>query len=454
MEQRNGRLDRHGQERDVNIFHFDSLDDASMQFLGKVLKKRSQTREDQVVTDDIFAEAILNHFEKEQEIEASEKSLNSAIALAGVLNAEIKTDLPLAQSLPGSADLDRLDQLRAELDISPKTLSETLETALAIESSRPRLSLDDKGRSHLIHPVPILWKELVDQTIRKDGPTSGLLSLVFDPSHYVQKRSGRPVYIPEPDSCLVHLGDALYHRVMSTFAQYRFTGGRKTATRWTTRQASLPGGIDALVLLTVEELAVNELREACHHWVRTYAFPVIGGRIQSPMVHRPASSWSASNCLSDKASAEDVWDDVSKDLKATIQLIQTQLTASLTAQLSASGAMVVDLEEKRFISRRKELERAVADNQISKLEKDRDKLLNRSRQGLLFQDMQHDLSKELSDLDAEIRLRREHYDRVQARLADESNRTLNEILPHRYKLRGQAHVYPVAVEIRLPGGAE
>ena len=29
MEQRNGRLDRHGQERDVHIFHFDSTDDAS-----------------------------------------------------------------------------------------------------------------------------------------------------------------------------------------------------------------------------------------------------------------------------------------------------------------------------------------------------------------------------------------------------------------------------------------
>jgi hypothetical protein len=64
MEQRNGRLDRHGQERDVHVFHFDSTDDASMRFLGKVLAKRSQTREDRVVTDEIFADAILAHFEE------------------------------------------------------------------------------------------------------------------------------------------------------------------------------------------------------------------------------------------------------------------------------------------------------------------------------------------------------------------------------------------------------
>ena len=40
MEQRNGRLDRHGQERDVFVFHFDSTDDASMRFLGKILRKQ------------------------------------------------------------------------------------------------------------------------------------------------------------------------------------------------------------------------------------------------------------------------------------------------------------------------------------------------------------------------------------------------------------------------------
>ena len=51
--------------------HFDSTDDASMRFLGKVLEKRSRTREDRVVTDEIFAEAILAHFDAEEDAAAT-----------------------------------------------------------------------------------------------------------------------------------------------------------------------------------------------------------------------------------------------------------------------------------------------------------------------------------------------------------------------------------------------
>lgn len=41
------------------------------------------------------------------------------------------------------------------------------------------------------------------------------------------------------------------------------------------------------------------------------------------------------------------------------------------------------------------------------------------------------------------------------RLADEEKRTLTRVLPPRYTLRGEARVYPIAVEIRVRGvGAE
>ena len=79
------------------------------------------------------------------------------------------------------------------------------------------------------------WLDVVDQTMREGGPKGPLAALVFDPEHYVATRSGRPVFLPEPDSKLLHLGHALYHRVMSVFARYRFPGGPAAATRWTAR---------------------------------------------------------------------------------------------------------------------------------------------------------------------------------------------------------------------------
>ncbi len=456
MEQRNGRLDRHGQQRDVHIFHFDSTDDSSMRFLGKVLRKRSQTREDRVVTDEIFADAILAHFAEEEDGEASEERLERVIGQARAVNAEAIDDLSTGKPLPGAEDLEHLEALKAELDLSPQSLRETLETALAIEARRPRLEADGAGRDRLVHPVPALWQELVDQTLRAGGPAGPMLALVFDPSHYVRTHdgtpSGRPVYTPEPDSKLLHLGDALYHRVMSTFARYRFPGGPQAATRWTVRRAEVPDGHDALLLLTIEELAVNELREPCHHWVRTIAFPVAGAQLLDPLPHRPATDWAAPPVPGDRDAARDLWEEIEDDIKAHVKAMQRELTASLGERMKAAGNAVRALEKKRFERRRRELERAIGDNQLAKLAKEAENLREKARQMALFSEIDQEIEKRLADLDAELALRKSHYEQVQQRLADEAERTLERVLPKRYALRGEARVYPIAVEIRLPGG--
>ena len=457
MEQRNGRLDRHGQERDVFIFHFDSTDDASMRFLGRLLRKRSQTREDRVITDEIFADAILAHFGDEEELEASEERLERVIDHARAVNIDIVDDLPAGSPLPGSNDLQNLEALKTELDLSPNSLRETLETALAIDAGRPRLQGDGAGRDRLVHPVPALWQELVDHTLREGGPTGPLLALVFNPGHYLRTHdgtpNGRPVYTPEPDSRLLHLGDALYHRVMSTFARYRFPGGPSAATRWTVREGEVPDGVDALILLTVEELAVNELREPCHHWVRTLALPVRGERLEPPLPHREAAAWAAPAALGDRHAAQDLWDEVEDEIKDRVNILQAELTHSLSLRMTSAGRKVRELEKNRFDRRRRELERAIGDNQIARLAKEAEKLRNQALQLSLFPEIDSEREKRLADLDAEMVLRKSHYDRVQSLLAEESERTLKRILPLRYKLRGEARVYPIAVEIRMPGGA-
>lgn len=453
MEQRNGRLDRHGQERDVNIFHFDSTDDASMSFLGKVLQKRSRTREDRVVTDEIFAEAILAHFDEEEDAAASEARLERVIGHARAENVDVEDDLPAGSPLPGAEDLAQLENLKAELDLSPGTLRETLETALAIEAGRPRLQPDGAGRDRLVYPVPALWRELVDAALREGGPSGPLLALVFDPAHYVKPRSGRPVYVPEPDSRLLHLGDALYHRVMSTFARYRFPGGPSAATRWTARVGEVPGGAEALVLLTIEELAVNELREPCHHWVRTLAFPVRSGVLEEALDHRPARDWNAPATPADRDAARDVWDEIEQALMDRVRAQQADLTALLVERMQRSGKAVREQEKKRFDRRRRELERAIGENQLQKIVREAEKLRAKARQLSLYAEIDQEIQKRLSDLDAELSLRRSHYEQVQERLAVEADRTLKQVLPQRYALRGEARVYPIAVEIRLPGGA-
>jgi len=457
MEQRNGRLDRHGQERDVHVFHFDSTDDASMRFLGKVLKKRSQTREDRVVTDEIFAQALLSHFEHDEDAEAAEQRLERTIKNA-LAAKEAAADLPDAAPLPGREDRERLDELCAELDLTPDTLRDTLETTLAIEAGRPRLRTDGEDRYRFVPVagqglVPTAWQEVVDQTLRDGGARGPLCALVFDPEHYVVTRFGRTVFLPEPDSRLLHLGHALYHRVMSTFARYRFPGGPKAATRWCVRAThELPPDVDALILLTLEELAVNELREPCHHWVRTIVLPVKDGVLGEALAHRPPTAWRELAGPAGTDAARVIWDDVEDEAKAVVERLQRTRTTELGKRLVEAGKRVAAQEKQRFDKRRKELEKAMRENTLAKLadEIKRDRELM-ERQMYLLPEAEEEARRRLANKEAELELRRGHYDAVLRRLADEEKRTLERVLPPRYRLRGEARVYPIAVEIRVRG---
>ena len=245
----------------------------------------------------------------------------------------------------------------------------------------------------------------------------------------------------------------LYHRVMSTFARYRFPGGPAAATRWTVRSGDVPAGADALVLLTIEELAVNELREPCHHWVRTIAFPVRGGSLGQPLPHRAAREWSEPPTAGDRAKARDIWDEIDDSLKQHVKDLKTELTASLTTRMETAGKSVRGIEQKRFEKRRKELDRAIGENQLARLAKEAEKLREKTRQLGLFSELDRATQQRLADLEAELALRRSHYETVRERLKVEEERTLKNVLPLRYNLRGEAQVYPISVEIRLPGGA-
>src|SRR5207253_11193047 len=54
LEQRNGRLDRHGQARDVTVFHFTTDDDADLAFLSYVVAKVGTMREDLGSVGELF----------------------------------------------------------------------------------------------------------------------------------------------------------------------------------------------------------------------------------------------------------------------------------------------------------------------------------------------------------------------------------------------------------------
>src|SRR5690606_23286788 len=90
---------------------------------------------------------------------------------------------------------------------------------------------------------------------------------------------------PRKDTVMLHLGHPVFRQALSALTRARFPGGSPeyASSRWIVSTAPLPGNVDAIILLTVEEMAVNDLRETFHHWTRTLALPVKNGALGEPL---------------------------------------------------------------------------------------------------------------------------------------------------------------------------
>ena len=352
------------------------------------------------------------------------------------------------------------------IDLSPETLRQTLEVALASGFGYPRLEGPDaKGRMRLAAPIPPRWQSLIDDTLRleRKGASIGALpALVFDPKFFLDASKGRAVFRAKPDTVLLHLGHPVFHHALSTLARLRFPGsGRKqhdhTASRWTVRTGDLPEDVDALILLTVEELAINELREPFHHWTRTYQIPVRQGDLGASLAYQEPAADQAGTLVSDATlieGARHIWEDAEPDLRTFVQSRAASLTEALKKRLEDAGEIAIKAEQERFRLRLKEVQRAMSENTIAKLEKERDRLVEDMRQLSLIDIDRRVQEDRLRDLEAELQRRSSHFNELLTRLKAEQDRVLSLVLPKRYQLRQSAQVFPVAVEIRLPGNAQ
>jgi len=254
---------------------------------------------------------------------------------------------------------------------------------------------------------------------------------------------------------LLHLGHPLVSRALITLAQARFPGAAGRATRWTVKRGPVPAGADALVLLTVEELAVNELRETFHHWVRTLRIPVCGGSIGEPLPHVPARDLRIAcgpPAPEDIDIARQVWDEIASDVQALVRDLASRLTERLASTLDVERVSALRTENDRFLSRQGEISALIEGTTIARLEKEIEQLKRERNQGVLYdQDRRlEEIDRSIAEKEEEIRRRRAHYEELRQQLQRERERVLKYTIPKRYKLRGRASVFPVAVEIRLP----
>lgn len=469
LEQRNGRLDRHGQARDVQVFHFMTEEDQDLRFLAHVIHKADEIREDLGSVNELFDEAAHRRLVDGEDIRSVQTDLDARITRAKG-RAEIEADDSVVTEAEvcavegGGAEAasaaGQLAALAAELDLSGDTLRSTLEASLAIRAGRPQLApIDGDSTFRLLKPSLPGWTEVVDESLRlgdSAGRSRGALPrLAFDATPFLEHVGERVVFNPRVDVALMHLSHPLIQRASSALTRRRFPGGGDEVSRWTVRRGGVPDNVDALVILSLEELAVNELRETFHHWVRTLAFPVTDGRLDDPLSHRPASTWGDGHPVvgpGDHERARALFDDVEPELRRQLAAHGDELTRALQAELESVGAAARAREDERYRSRQGEVSALIQENTLAKLVREIDKLKVERRQGTLFDEQARldELDRSIEDKQAEIERRKRRYEEVREQLERERVRILQHLLPKRHSMAGVAHVFPVAIEVRLP----
>jgi hypothetical protein len=208
------------------------------------------------------------------------------------------------------------------------------------------------------------------------------------------------------------------------------------------------------VLVTLEELAVNDLRETFHHWVRTVVYAVTAGRLGPVLAHVSADQLGldASDTPSPRLlnRARDLYLDLEDYLRAQLAAHSSRLTACLRDELASESKLARDREQSRFQSRQAELSSLITERRLDKLERELD-LLRAEEGSLLFDPDGYVARLRLSadDKQAELaRIRRQTED-LREQLTRERDRIMNQLLPRRYALRGEAQCLPVTVEIRF-----
>ena len=198
LEQRNGRLDRYGQARDVTVHHFVSDTDPDLQFLAHVIGKVDEIREDLGSVNEVLDRAVHRRLIEGEDEPAVRRDMDNGIDAA---RGSALFPAGATASLNGAAG--ELEALAAEIDLDPPALGDTLEAAMATSGGRPQLQVaEESGFYRVANPALPGWQEVIDEAVRcpaLDGGTGPMPRLAFSTEPFIEQLG--PLHVtPTPSS--------------------------------------------------------------------------------------------------------------------------------------------------------------------------------------------------------------------------------------------------------------
>lgn len=251
----------------------------------------------------------------------------------------------------------------------------------------------------------------------------------------------------------MHLGHPLVQRCVAALAKTRFPGtpDSELVSRWVVTKGDVTAGAQADIYVSVEELALNDLRELIHHWVRTLRFPVKDGVLQEPVLELVPTELGVSEFRQGTLEAQQIWEQVELDIRESLKVRAGKVTSDLARHLGEDRKSALQEQRTVFRERESEIERQLA-REISALREDLEQLRKDAELGLFDEaELRKIEPSSIQNVNAEIEARRQHYLPLLTYLRAENERLTSMTIPRRHALRDEVQVFPIAVEIRLRG---
>lgn len=180
LQQRNGRVSRHGQVRDVSIHYFRCDQEEDFEFLLLVARKINKVQEDLGSVEKVFDSALQaffrgNRFSESELDQAVQNELQSSPERSELGQSSCEQIQNLTKH---SKEL--LHYTETQMSLSPQALIQVLQTSLSVEGAGSLNEINRKPGFYRLDPPP-RWKTLVNETLQT-GEYSVAMELVFDAS--------------------------------------------------------------------------------------------------------------------------------------------------------------------------------------------------------------------------------------------------------------------------------
>lgn len=458
VDQRNGRLDRHGQSRDVLVYHFTSDSDSDLRFLHRLFVKLETIREELGSMGKLFDEAIQQRFLMPEKgttltLFGEEEVIAELDKKTEVARRKQRADLE-STTEDGKAEQAALQHFREVIDLNADTLRETLEVAVATSGESFEFIGPEPVNRYRMSSVPTEFRHAINSTLRRrsNEGTGPLLSVQFAAEDQLVQIAGRNVHRPGKDTALLHLGHPFVRQALQALSVCRFPGAKRhgIVSRWTVTQGKLDPGVQAVISVCVEELAVNRLRETFHQWVSVLRFPVKDGDLAPKLEYiTPAEERNSAVPAPERASdAKAIWAEIEDQVQAAIRKYARDLNAKLTDQLQKERKKA-ERHQTILIEERKEALARQLSRDLSSKRKELEELQAQLQAMTLFSEIDDSIKLEEDRVKEAMEAERSQLQEAVKFLESEHKRMMEHVIPGRYDLVDAALVYPISVEIRL-----